>query len=368
MVVVASYKCDVLSIRVLSNAYSTHTHTHTWNVTSSQQTQERQQCRSLFWLLFVALSNQIQNVCCVHCLILIVLNYVFIYFWWYWLLLCRHVFGMLKRLNREYCAAKQNCGVLWFFSGEWTTDFWDLPDFFRLYETSRSFCRTSRDLQRLFTPEETFWDFFWAEDGTGDANAASGSKNARQILWSLKSLWKSREVRQKSLKSHQVRRKIAASTLSHPWANKTRSAWLPTRQSAKFAKYSFRSSSRIPKIRSGVHRKSHWRQSKKTKSKIKNKTKYTRKIPSILRTSIRRRLRHGPSMKKLFIYEHYRHLIDFQYATELYHIQFNNKINARCFCGSCPTPARRHRSNSALCETVRGHAGSTHTRVHHKHR
>lgn len=158
MVVVASYKCDVLSIRVLSNAYSTHTHTHTWNVTSSQQTQERQQCRSLFWLLFVALSNQIQNVCCVHCLILIVLNYVFIYFWWYWLLLCRHVFGMLKRLNREYCAAKQNCGVLWFFSGEWTTDFWDLPDFFRLYETLRSFCRTSRDLQRLFTPEETFWD------------------------------------------------------------------------------------------------------------------------------------------------------------------------------------------------------------------
>lgn len=144
-------------------------------------------------------------------------------------------------------------------------------DFMRLqgvFAGLRETCNDFSHLKRLF---ETFWDFFWAEDGTGDANAASGSKNARQILWSLKSLWKSREVRQKSLKSHQVRRKIAASTLSHPWANKTRSAWLPTRQSAKFAKYSFRSSSRIPKIRSGVHRKSHWRQSKKQNRKSRTK-------------------------------------------------------------------------------------------------
>lgn len=132
-------------------------------------------------------------------------------------------------------------------------------------------CRIFSDFMRLQGVFETFWDFFWAEDGTGDANAASGSKNARQILWSLKSLWKSREVRQKSLKSHQVSRKIAASTLSHPWANKTRSAWLPTRQNARFAKYSFRSSSRSPKIRSGVHRKSHWRQSKKQNRKSRTK-------------------------------------------------------------------------------------------------
>lgn len=103
---------------------------------------------------------------------------------------------------------------------------WHCSNFVRLYETWRYSFRTSRDSQRLprlfrlFKTFETFWEFFLTfsesdrepETGTHpelqpDTESKTqlqlpARKKSQQVSEVCESLWKSREVRKKSLKSH----------------------------------------------------------------------------------------------------------------------------------------------------------------------